>query len=189
MEFRNCFMLCSVIVNFSLVIYLLTKKEKECFDETTIRIEVKKLTTYFDDKVVLNMPSHWGSLTGIQTKDYVKLPLSFGYGSSTLKNWIENNIVKEIVILKFSLDTEEEKKERAEENWDFLYGHNNSLTEEYVKLYRFVFPDVSVQKERLGFERDLPPHNVFFIYDENGQVHNPPKFVENADDSRVYNTP
>ena len=36
-------------------------------------------------------PYGWGAPPEIQTKDYVKLPDDYGYGSSTLKNWIQLN--------------------------------------------------------------------------------------------------
>ena len=36
-------------------------------------------------------PYGWGQPPQIQTKDYVKLPEPYGYGSSTLKKWIELN--------------------------------------------------------------------------------------------------
>ena len=36
-------------------------------------------------------PYGWGQPPEIQTKDHVKLPEPYGYGSSTLKNWIELN--------------------------------------------------------------------------------------------------
>ena len=36
-------------------------------------------------------PYGWGEPPQIQTKDYVKLPEPYGYGSSTLKYWIELN--------------------------------------------------------------------------------------------------
>ena len=35
-------------------------------------------------------PTHWGSPPEIQTKDYRALPSGYGYGSSTLYNWIMN---------------------------------------------------------------------------------------------------
>lgn len=40
-------------------------------------------------------PYGWGEPPQIQTKDHVKLPEPYGYGSSTLKNWIELNKQKD----------------------------------------------------------------------------------------------
>ena len=40
-------------------------------------------------------PYGWGEPPQIQTKDYVELPYGYGYGSSTLKNWIELNKQKD----------------------------------------------------------------------------------------------
>ncbi|MFT4718508.1 MAG: hypothetical protein ACI9IL_000842, partial [Rickettsiales bacterium] len=40
-------------------------------------------------------PKHWGEPPEIQTMDYVQFPLDYGYGSSTKKNWIAENITKD----------------------------------------------------------------------------------------------
>ena len=40
-------------------------------------------------------PYGWGEPPKIETKDHVKLPDNYGYGSSTLKNWIELNKQKD----------------------------------------------------------------------------------------------
>ena len=37
-------------------------------------------------------PAHWGEPPTVETKDVVKLPGQYGFGSSTLKNWIEVNM-------------------------------------------------------------------------------------------------
>ncbi|MDB4614243.1 hypothetical protein OAH18_00995 [bacterium] len=37
-------------------------------------------------------PSHWGAPPQLQTRDLVQLPGGYGYGSSTLKNWIQLNL-------------------------------------------------------------------------------------------------
>lgn len=37
-------------------------------------------------------PAHWSSPPEIQTRDWVQLPAGFGYGSSTLKSWIYENM-------------------------------------------------------------------------------------------------
>lgn len=37
-------------------------------------------------------PSHWGTPPRLQTRDYRKLPGGFGFGSSTLANWIQKNL-------------------------------------------------------------------------------------------------
>ena len=36
-------------------------------------------------------PAHWGNPPEIQTRDYRKLPEPYGFGSSTLANWITKN--------------------------------------------------------------------------------------------------
>jgi len=40
-------------------------------------------------------PRHWGRPPEIQTRDMVKLPGKFGMGSSTLANWIRENLKKD----------------------------------------------------------------------------------------------
>ena len=37
-------------------------------------------------------PGRWGPPPEIQTKDYRKLQEGYGYGSSTLYNWIDKNL-------------------------------------------------------------------------------------------------
>lgn len=40
-------------------------------------------------------PKHWGPEPPIQTRDYRELPGGYGFGSSTLYAWIENNMAKD----------------------------------------------------------------------------------------------
>ena len=40
-------------------------------------------------------PPHWGRPPAVQTKDFKKLPLGFGMGSSTLAKWILANVKKD----------------------------------------------------------------------------------------------
>ena len=40
-------------------------------------------------------PYHWGAPPEIQTKDHVELPNDYGYGSSTLRHWIDLNLKKD----------------------------------------------------------------------------------------------
>jgi hypothetical protein len=42
-----------------------------------------------------SFPSHWGQPPQVQTRDYVPLPGGFGNGSSTLRNWIQQNLDKD----------------------------------------------------------------------------------------------
>ena len=37
-------------------------------------------------------PAHWGAEPMVQTKDYVKLPNAYGFGSSTLAKWIQGHL-------------------------------------------------------------------------------------------------
>ena len=53
-------------------------------------------------------PSHWGKPPAAQVKDYVDLPKDFGTGSSTLANWIKENLKKDF-IEKPEILTEREK--------------------------------------------------------------------------------
>ncbi len=40
-------------------------------------------------------PAHWGQPPRIGTMDYVELPGGYGFGSSTLANWIKGNLAKD----------------------------------------------------------------------------------------------
>lgn len=40
-------------------------------------------------------PAHWGEPPKIQTRDYRPLPDGYGFGSSTLANWIQGNMTKD----------------------------------------------------------------------------------------------
>ena len=40
----------------------------------------------------MKFPKHWGDIPAVQTRDYVRLPGNFGFGSSTLARWIEENM-------------------------------------------------------------------------------------------------
>lgn len=53
-------------------------------------------------------PRHWGKPPAAQVKDYVDLPKGFGNGSSTLANWIKENLKKDS-IEKPEILTEREK--------------------------------------------------------------------------------
>lgn len=44
---------------------------------------------------VARFPKHWGKEPTVETKDYVKLPEEYGFGSSTLRAWIEENLARD----------------------------------------------------------------------------------------------
>ena len=56
-------------------------------------------------------PEHWGKPPEVQTKDFVKLPGKFGMGSSTLAEWIKENIKND----KKNADNQEVAKPNTEE--------------------------------------------------------------------------
>ena len=56
-------------------------------DTTMNRILSKNLTKF---------PAHWGAPPSIETSDYRKLPRDYGYGSSTLFEWIKKNIKRDV---------------------------------------------------------------------------------------------
>ena len=45
-------------------------------------------------------PAHWGEKPQVQTRDLRELPAGFGQGSSTLAKWIQDNIDKDMKVLK-----------------------------------------------------------------------------------------
>ena len=55
-----------------------------------------------------HFPEHWGNPPEIQLTDHVQLPGGFGMGSSTLANWIKENLKKDS-IEKPEILTEKEK--------------------------------------------------------------------------------
>ena len=44
---------------------------------------------------IARFPKHWGKQPEVETRDYVQLPEKYGYGSSTLKAWIEEKMAKD----------------------------------------------------------------------------------------------
>ena len=61
-----------------------------------------------------SFPWSWGEPPEIQTRDHVRLPDDYGYGSSTLKNWIELNQKRDRI----------KKESRAvEQEINKLYNH------------------------------------------------------------------
>ena len=43
-----------------------------------------------------DFPSHWGQPPLRQTRDYVELPNPYGFGSGTLRKWIEEKLAEDI---------------------------------------------------------------------------------------------
>jgi hypothetical protein len=66
-------------------------KSAEAERETRLREMEEHLETTRKE-LALEFPSHWGDQPEMETNDYVKLPGHYGWGSSTLKNWIEVNM-------------------------------------------------------------------------------------------------
>jgi hypothetical protein len=50
----------------------------------TLNAEIKK-----------DFPAHWGKPPEVQTMDYVEWPAGYGHGSSTLRHWIQANLLKD----------------------------------------------------------------------------------------------
>ena len=48
-----------------------------------------------DEKAGGRFPGHWGPEPAAQTRDYRELPGGYGFGSSTLNRWIEQNMAKD----------------------------------------------------------------------------------------------
>lgn len=48
-----------------------------------------------DEKAGGRFPSRWGPEPAAQTRDYRELPGGYGFGSSTLARWIEQNMAKD----------------------------------------------------------------------------------------------
>ena len=48
-----------------------------------------------DAPLMARVPKHWGEEPRQQTRDYVKLPGAYGFGSGTLKRWIEEKMAED----------------------------------------------------------------------------------------------
>ena len=64
--------------------------------------DVKKQRTNLDAQQTYRgkYPAHWGEQPAVQTRDLRELPAGFGQGSSTLAKWIQDNIDKDMKVLK-----------------------------------------------------------------------------------------
>tara|TARA_B100000579_G_C22786088_1_gene831953 strand:- start:96 stop:1136 length:1041 start_codon:yes stop_codon:yes gene_type:complete len=91
----------------------LAKRAKEANAKLTISNDRKQLTKFMLTKLKVKQnkgskpsvkpkrkefPVHWGSPPKLQTRDYRKLPGGYGFGSSTLANWIQKNLNKDVKI-------------------------------------------------------------------------------------------
>jgi Domain of unknown function (DUF5060)/Putative collagen-binding domain of a collagenase len=73
----------------------------------TVKVKSGKLPESFPEiaalpKAAKNFPAHWGEPPAVQTQDIRPLPGGYGEGSSTLANWIQNNLDKAVEIKKRS---------------------------------------------------------------------------------------
>ena len=65
-----------------------------------------------EEKGEIEFPKRWGDPPEIQTMDYVELPPPYGHGSSTLRNWIEENLRRDA---EFRVPKRREKPAAVEE--------------------------------------------------------------------------
>ena len=63
--------------------FMLTKLKGSKYSKPSVKQKLKEF------------PAHWGSPPKLQTRDYRKLPRGYGFGSSTLANWIQKNLDKD----------------------------------------------------------------------------------------------
>ena len=63
--------------------FMLTKLKGSKYSRPSVKQKLKEF------------PAHWGSPPKLQTRDYRKLPRGYGFGSSTLANWIQKNLDKD----------------------------------------------------------------------------------------------
>jgi len=83
-------------VTFTSPVDSITRREvQETVIDTKLRVwKVKRKTTKTPKPKAetLKFPKHWGDPPKIQTRDYRKLPGDYGFGSSTLFDWIKRNM-------------------------------------------------------------------------------------------------
>ena len=74
----------------------ITRREIEkAMGDKASRYKVERLNRILS-KNLTKFPAHWGAPPSIETSDYRKLPRDYGYGSSTLFEWIKKNIKRDI---------------------------------------------------------------------------------------------
>lgn len=77
-----------------------------------------------------NFPAHWGDPPSEQHDDHIQLPYGYGYGSSTLAQWIETNV-------KLNRFPEEWGNPPAEQSEDYVqlpgnYGYGSSTLYDWI---------------------------------------------------------
>jgi len=65
-------------------------------DGVTFAAFNKSIKNRILSKNLTKFPAHWGAPPSIETSDYRKLPRDYGYGSSTLFEWIKKNIKRDV---------------------------------------------------------------------------------------------
>ena len=85
----------------------LVARAKECGANLRIAKDREELATFVMSQLGIKQaaekpsakrkpyPVHWGSPPKRQTRDYRKLPGGYGFGSSTLAKWIQQNLAKD----------------------------------------------------------------------------------------------
>ena len=96
-------------VHSQLFVDRLVARAKECGANLRIAKDREELATFVMSQLGIKQaaekppakakrkpyPVHWGSPPKRQTRDYRKLPGGYGFGSSTLAKWIQQNMAKD----------------------------------------------------------------------------------------------
>lgn len=80
---------------------------------------ISEIETMLDYK---RFPQEWGTPPKLQTKDYIKLPCDFGYGSGTLAHWVIENVKM------YGIPTNQITQEN---------GSSNNMINESIEINRF----------------------------------------------------
>ena len=83
-------------------------------------------------------PEHWGRPPTITTKDYVKLPDGYGYGSSTLRKWI----IQCITLDKHMVDVKNEYMLTHTKNLKWYIPTNMHVDTVYTMFVHHYTPNI-----------------------------------------------
>lgn len=79
-------------------------------------------------------PPHWGRPPAVQTKDFKKLPLGFGMGSSTLAKWILVNVKKDKARIVYPDPAKPKPSPETQAKIEILQEKKKEMNEQRNKL-------------------------------------------------------
>ena len=113
-------------------------------------------------------PFHWKYPPDIQTKDQVKLPMQYGRGSSTLKQWIENCLLLDDEMIKIKQSYVNEELQLSNINWKIPFPMS---VETVCSMFKFhyvpdIIKNVEMIEQNTPFTSDYVETRIRLIYNE-----------------------